>query len=281
MIPRFLRPVPANIYDLIRKIIKRNSKTLLISLLNCLFEAQDTALCKYVGEQLRDELSLLDILDSSEIELNIRYVSLLPQDCLSIGYFLASIAVGYKGKFTVNLASCSLGDTGIKILMQSLCRSLDPHRVITGHLDMRFGGNEITQEGASYIAEVLKTTRALRKLNLRVNSIGDKGLQCISEALTTNTSLIALNLSWCSLRITEENGPTLSKMLQKNKTLRELNLSHNEAISDTQAYFIIEGLKKNTTLKTLNLYRYSITDEGICLIQNSTSTCKIISYLPV
>ena len=169
LIPRFLRPVPANIYDFIRKIIRRNSKTLLISLLNCLFEAQDTALCKCVGEQLRDELSLLDILDSSEIELNIRYVSLLLQDCLSIGYFLASIAVSYKGKFTVNLASCSLGDTGIKILMQSLCRSLDPHRVITGHLDMCFGGNEITQEGASYIAEVLKTTRALRKLNLRVN----------------------------------------------------------------------------------------------------------------
>ena len=269
LVPRFLCPVPASIYDLVRKIIRKGSRALLVSLLNCLYEAQNTALCKYVGEQLRAKVG------GSGSELNLRGVSLLPQDCLSIGYFLGSIAVSYKGEFGVHLAVCSLGDVGIKILMQSLCRSLDPHCEITGPLSVYLGFNKITEEGASYIAEVLGTTRALRKLYLWHNPIGDKGLQYIAEALTTNTSLIELNLQFCSLRITEENGPTLTEMLQKNKTLRELNLSVNK---DNQASFIIECLKKNTTLKTLDLRHCSITDEGIHLIQSSTSTCMIIPF---
>ena len=277
LLPRFLRPVPASIYDLVRKIIRKGSEALLVSLLNCLYEAQDTALCKYVGEQLRAKIPFLDKLDSSGMELDLRRVSLLPQDCLSIGYFLSSIAVSYKGKFEVYLTSCSLGDVGIKILIQSLCRSLDPHCEITGHLSVYLYHHEITEEGASYIAEVLGTTRALRKLYLGNDPIGDKGLQYIAEALTTNTSLIELHLLKCSLRITEENGPTLTEMLQRNKTLRVFELSWNEAISDDQASFIIEGLKKNTTLKRLILWQCSITDEGIRLIQSSTSTCKIIN----
>ena len=226
LLPRFLCPVPASIYDLVRKFIRKGSRALLVSLLNCLYEAQDTALCKYVGEQLRA------MVGDSGIELNLSVVSLLPQDCLSIGYFLASIAVSYKGEFKVFLTSCSLGDVGIKILIQSLYRSLDPHSEITGHLSVYLGSNEITEEGASYIAEVLGTTRALRKLSLLINPIGDKGLQYIAEALTNNTSLIELDLWNCSLRITEENGPTLTEILQRNKTLRKLDLSCNRAISD-------------------------------------------------
>ena len=273
LVPRFLRPIPASIYDLVRKIIRKGSKALLVSLLNCLYEAQDTALCKYVGEQLRAKVG------GSGSELDLSGVSLLPQDCLSIGYFLASIAVSYKGEFIVDLISCSLGDVSIKILMQSLCRSLDPHCEITGHLSAYLGNTEITEEWASYIAEVLGTTRALRKLYLWHNPISDKGLQYIAEALTINTSLIELNLARCSLRVTVENGPTLTEMLQRNKTLRILDLSGNMAISDNQVSFIIEGLKKNTTLKRLDLRWCSIsTDEGIHLIQSSTSTCKILNH---
>ena len=280
LVPRFLCPVPASIYDLVRKIIRKDSDALLVSLLKCLYEAQDTALCKYVGEQLRDKVPFIaKLLDgySFGIEFYLGHVSLLSQDCLSIGYFLASIAVSCNGKFTIYL-DCSLGDTGVKILMQSLCRSLDPHSEIIGHLNMCIVNDRITGKGASYIAEALKTTRALWKLDMWNNQIRKNGLQYIAEALTTNTSLIGLNLRDCSLRITEENGPTLTEMLQRNKTLRMLDLSYNKAISDDAASFIIEGLKKNTTLKRLNLYECSITDEGIRLIQSSTSTCKIINY---
>ena len=270
LVPYFLRSVPASIYDLVRKIVRKSSRALLVSLLNCLYEAQDTDLCRYVGEQLRDKMSFLH-----GSELYLYNTSLLPQDCLSIGYFLASIAISYKGIFSVCLWSCSLSDTGIKILMQSLCRNLDPHSKITGHLDLDIRHNGITGVGASYIAEALRTTRALRKLDLECNFFKDKGLQYIAEALTTNTTLTELRLDECGLRITEENGPTLTEMLHRNKTLRVLGSSCNRAISENAASCIIEGLKKNTTLKILNLHSCGFTDEGIRLIRSSTSTCKI------
>jgi hypothetical protein len=233
-----------------------------------LYEAQDPALCKHVGLQLRGKAKL----PGYGSELDLHSTSLLPQDCLSIGYFLASIAKSHKGIFSVD---CSLSDTGIKILMQSLCTSLDPHSELTGFLDMNIFHNEITEEGASYIAEALRTTRTLRKLNLSGNPIGDKGLQYIAEALATNTTLTELKLTGCGLRITEESGPALTEMLQQNKTLRELNLLCNKAISDNAVLYIIEGLKKNTTLKTLNLHSCGITVKGLRLTQSSTSTCKI------
>ena len=278
LVPRFLRSVPASVYDLVRKIIRKESKDLLVALLNCLYEAQDISLCKYVGEQLREKMPLLDELFGDGYDLYLFGKSLLPRDCLSIGYFLASIAVSYKGEFKVVLASCSLGDAGTKILMQSLCRNLDPHSKITGHLCLHIGSNNITEVGASYIAEVLRTNRALSKLYLEYNFIGSKGLQSIAEVLINNTSLIKLVLSNCSLTITEENGPTLTCMLQRNKTLRELNLSDNSNLSDHQASFIINGLKENTTLKTLYLGGCDFTGEGIHLIQSSTSTCKIVKH---
>ena len=284
LVPRFLRPVPASIYDLIRKVIRKRSKTLLLSLFNCLYEAQDTASCKYVGEQLRNKLPFRDRISGSGFAVSLEGLTLSPQDCLSIGYFLASIAVSFKGKFKVDLDSCSLGDTGVKILMQSLCRSLDPHSEMFGHidldiignLDMDIGRNNITGEGASYIAEALGTSRvALKRLTLRANPIGDKGLKYIAEAMKTNTSLHELNLSNCSLTITGESGPILTEMLQRNKTLRELKLAYNEAISDNQTSFITEGLKRNITLKILNLWKCNITNEGIQLLQSSTSTCEV------
>ena len=276
LVPRFLRPVPASVYDLVRKSIRKECADLILALLNCLYEAQDISLCKYVGEQLREKMSLLDKITGFGFELNIGGKSLLPRDCLSIGYFLASIAVSYQGEFRVWLGSCSLGDAGTKIIMQSLCRSLDPHSKITGHLFINLYSNDITEVGASYIAEVLRTTVALRKLYLWFNPIGSKGLQSIAESLTINTSLIKLDLSGCLLTITEENGPTLTRMLQRNKTLRKLHLFGNSKLSDHQASFIINGLKENTTLKTLNLRGCGFTNEGICLICSSTSTCNIL-----
>ena len=213
--------------------------------------------------------------------MNLLQQTLELRDCLSIGYFLASIAVSYNGEFRVDFGGCYLGDAGIKFLMQSLSRglSMNPYRKITGHLSINLNSNAIT-EGVVCIAEVLQNTRALRKLELSYNSIGGNGLQSISEALIHNTSLVKLDLRRCSLRITEENGPILTEMLQKNKTLRELDLSSNFAVSNSQAHFIIEGLKYNNTLKSLSLAGCNIIGATYNTIQNCTSTCNVCLSWP-
>jgi hypothetical protein len=115
--------------DLVRKIIKKQEnitykpKTLLVSLLHCLYEAQDPSLCQFVTEQLGNVLDL-------------RNTSLTPVDSIAIGYFLSSVSVTTRNtkELTVNLFNCSLGDAGTKSLMQSICRSIDPHSTVDTHL---------------------------------------------------------------------------------------------------------------------------------------------------
>ena len=114
LVPRVMRTVPASVHDLIRKIIRKDFPAILVSLLNCLYEAQDISLCQYVAEQLRSKVPFLDKLSGDGLELGLQWHSLIPRDCLSIGYFIASIAVSYKEEFRISLYGCSLGDVGTK-----------------------------------------------------------------------------------------------------------------------------------------------------------------------
>ena len=103
-------------------------------------------------------------------------------DSLAIGYFLSSVSLTTSNakEFRVDLYNCFLGDAGTKSLMQSICRSVDPHRTVNTHLVMRLG---IHEEGASHIAELLNSTSIVSTLKLGGNPIGDKGLQTIFDAL--------------------------------------------------------------------------------------------------
>ena len=73
---------------------------LLLSLLHCLFEAQDSTLCQSVVKELK-------------FKLNLSRISLSPADCLSVGYFLT-----HCKDFVVRLQACSIGDDECKILFR-------------------------------------------------------------------------------------------------------------------------------------------------------------------
>ena len=76
------------------------AQPLLVSLLHCLYEAQDKKLCQLVITELKQ------VLDLSTISLD-------PADCLSVGYILT-----YCKDFEVNLNSCNIGDDGCKTLFK-------------------------------------------------------------------------------------------------------------------------------------------------------------------
>ena len=73
---------------------------LLVSLLHCLYEAQDKDLCQLVAAELKQKLDL-------------NYINLDPADCLSVGYILT-----YCKDFEVNLFRCNIGDDGCKTLFK-------------------------------------------------------------------------------------------------------------------------------------------------------------------
>ncbi len=171
----------------------------------------------------------------------------------------------------MNLKNCSIDDNCCKFLMRELSRCPSPGTT-TGQLDIDLGCNKIHEEGIHHISQVLRNTGVV---GLRLNSydnkvhMGESGLKSIAEALITNSSLVKLQLSNCSVKITEENGPVLRDMLQKNSTLEVLGLSVNPQISDTGAAFIAEGLKQNSSLRVLALGYCSITDEGVSSLSDA------------
>ena len=80
-------------------------RTLLVSLMHCLFEAQDSSLCQLVAGELKQKLTL-GTWDRGGIRLN-------PADCYYLGYFL-TFCKGFK----VSLLKCSIGDDHCKSLFR-------------------------------------------------------------------------------------------------------------------------------------------------------------------
>ena len=239
---------------------------LLVSLLNCLFEAQDPFLCQFVAEQLNGSL-----------DISPTFTTLTPLDCLSVGYFLSCVCVTTRGEFEVDLSRCFIDDHNCRFLTRCLCRYPVPNSTATGWLHMDLRDNGICERGAQYIADVLQNTSIVHTLLLGSdrNTISECGLKFLLESLLTNCSLVTLEL--CGnilhhnnvLKITQESGPVLCQMLQRNKTLTALDLSWNRGVSDTGAFFIAEGLKLNTSLRTLRLSGCGINAEGAKFISGA------------
>ena len=98
----------SGISDIVKQIAKKcavdrpqsGDKALLVSLIHCLFEAQDSSLCQLVAGELRQKLDLGN-------------TSLTPADCYCLGYFLT-----YCKDFSVYLGGCTIADEHCKSLFR-------------------------------------------------------------------------------------------------------------------------------------------------------------------
>ena len=249
------------IAKVVSEIFTRRSKPNLISLLHCIFEAQDPSLCQLVTDELP---SLCDLYLTS--------TSLSPRDCLNIGYFI-SMSSNNVVQY-VSLSFCGIDDVGVSNLTKFMCGRHSPSRWRFAMLD-----NNIHEEGAARIAEALQSSNIIYGLRLHSNPIGGKGLQSILEALITNSSLVELDLSSCSLVITEVNGPVFTEMLYRNNTLEDIDLSRNRGISETGIFFIAEGLKKNNSLKCIRIS--DITAQGGKALAGAIATNTSLASLDI
>ena len=232
LLPRFLCPVPATVFDLVRKVVKNKPTIFLLSLINCLYEAEDSRLCVFVANLLNHNLYL-------------DYTTMNPIDCLSVGYFVSACSNTSNG-FTLSLIGCSIGDQGCKFLARGLSKCPNSN-------------NDIPTAGM-HIAEIIENTISISKLDLSNNAIGNSGLCELCAALSTNTSLKSLDLLRCSLTISDDNGAALYQLLNTNNSLEYLNLSFNTV---TSCRHIAAGLAVNKTLRTLFLVSCELIDESI------------------
>jgi len=136
--------------------------------------------------------------------------------------------------------------------------------------------NNIGDEGAKVIGEVLRTNTTLTQLHLSENNIGDEGAKVIGEVLRTNTTLAQLDLSWN--KIGDEGTKVIGEALRINTTLTQLSLSKNN-IGNEGAKVIGEVLRTNTTLTQLYLSSNNIGYEGAKVIGEVLRTNTTLTQL--
>ena len=250
--------------------IPKKDKVLLLSLLHCLYEAQDPSLCESVAQQLQRRLDL-------------RYTTLTPSDCLCIGYFLAHVCKMAAGEFQVNLERCSIDDQGCKYLVSGLHKCLDTHSAVTTllNIDMRF--NAISHHGVHHLSTLLKIG-CIDYLNLSCNNLLSEQdtihatIDTFTEQLKYNTTLKTLWLQRCGL--TSLSAESLAEALTTNKHLEKLLISSNP-LYDDGIQQLAHALRVNQGLKSLSLGSCGMTDVGLECLAKSLQHNNVLNDLYV
>jgi hypothetical protein len=94
--------------------------------------------------------------------------------------------------------------------------------------ELSFVACEFTVDQIRPISEALQLNTVLRRLDLTSTALGDDCAFEIATALMANTSITALNLSYCGIGC--RGVESIVFMLSQNaeSSLQELNLSHNK-----------------------------------------------------
>ena len=219
----------------------------LLKLLNCIHEADNPMMYQYIAKKI-----------SRPHCLTFLEVTLSPADCLSLGCYLPWACCADS-----DLPECSIlgiDDHCMELLMKGLMKSVAKMLKLPSHLRLALYNCNLCSRGIQSIAQVLQSTRCiLSSITFQGTQLG---LKCLVEAVARNTSLECLELSG---PITEENGPAVCEMLEKNRTLQTLAL--NCDLSDLGEFYIKKGLLCNTTLQHLVVHKCNI----------SNSDCGVIS----
>ena len=120
--------------------------------------------------------------------------------------------------------------------------------------------NQISDEGATALAQAMKGNTTLQRLYLGNNQISDEGATALARAMKGNTTLLRLYLDYNL--IGDEGATALAQAMKGNTTLRQLSLDNNQ-ISDKGATALAQAMKGNTTLYLLSLGNNQISDEGV------------------
>ena len=176
---------------------------------NGIFEQGATAL----AEAMRSQSSGMRSLRSFRRELDFR--------CNSVGFEGAcALAKCLDGTRSLNLSNNGIKDAGLKIL----ARHLKTNFTVT-HFDAR--GNDITSDGAFYLADCLSENSTLLDISLDSNRLDDRAAIDFAENLSSNLATRLSILDLARNDIEDEGGMRLANFLATNVSIARLSLSSN------------------------------------------------------
>ena len=254
--------------------LSSDRRRLLLALLNCVYESQDTRMCTSIKPPISPKLNEFF---PNFVFISFFHLGLDPMDCLSLGYFLANKCL--QESLFVDLMHCHIGDIGTEVLMKQLKQlNIKPPRVPP--LWIELSCNSLTQTGMKFVSEVLGQSLLIRALLLadcwKVGmTIQDRhqGLEHLIKGLS-QSSCTFVNLRHNSL--SEEH---VQQIMISCHHLTYFNMSDN--VIENPPVKIAEALKRNTSLKLMFMRNCNITDEVLLLLGKALQSNKSLEQLDV
>ena len=154
----------------------------------------------------------------------------------------------------INLYNCSLN-------MSILSSALTTNSTMKCLKKLEIDSCHLTSQDISVLCTALYQHSELQVLNVSSNpTIGDEGASYIAAMLKVNKVLQGVDLANCD--ITDTGVRELSETLKINQTLRGLYLSNNYGITSLGAHYLSDMLLVNTSLQKLSLWLININEDG-------------------
>ena len=182
---------------------------------------------------------------------------------------LSGNTIGEEGAFII--ANILAKNTAIKVLkltrcaippkgVATMCKILECTNKTLERLDL--GANTVSSGGARYIGEMLKSNTTMVDLNLANSTIRHpKSIRHLQEALIENKTLRSLNLSHNNGRKLIRVGqglPCMASVVTGNDSLSNIDLSHN-LVSLAR---VARTLRQNSNIRYLGLDNVGLVDNA-------------------
>lgn len=130
-------------------------------------------------------------------------------------------------------------------------------------LELILSANQIGLGGVQALSSALATNTSLELLDIASNPLGDAGVAALAAALAANTTLIELTLS--AAQFGDVGAAALGRAFGAKSAIRSLDVSHN-GIGDRGAEALANGLETNISLLSIDLRSTAVGDDGAVAI---------------
>jgi hypothetical protein len=155
--------------------------------------------------------------------------------------------------------------------LESLAPHLENLRDLT---TLSLTNNKIELSKTPDFVKILKNIPAFKEIDFSGNPISSRGLEVLSDLLQSNPSIESLYLR--NIKIDDEKSQILSQNLKKNSTLKNLDLQYNHHLNDN---YFNEMLKYNTTILNIKIPNFQSRANQNSFIEKLNRNKKIDIFI--